>query len=200
MNAGLDARSVSHFFYASVLPILSLFVVGGCAAGNSSQLEVRGDPRGPKGFQFREINWRPSRDGGGGVEMIGYGLVPFFNDPSARGWDPRWPRSGFVTMPLRVTPQPDGRYEIKILGPSTSLGPGDDEVLTAVAENAHVEAGDGDTRTLRLADAPTQSRNRPGLKLSMSGDIVATSTSDDHFERELRQFETELSFRGPVRP
>jgi hypothetical protein len=203
MNPTFDARRRSQVFCLFPLLALSFMLAGGCMAAppNDSRLEVRGDPRGTAEFRFREVDWRPARDVAGGVEMIGYGLIPFYNDPISRDWDPRYPRTGFVTLRLRATPQAGGGYAITLLGPSTSLGPGDDEVLSAGAENIQIENGDGDKRILRLMDVPIQSRNRPEMKLSLSGMIVATPTSADNFERQVRQFNEELGWRpSTVRP
>jgi hypothetical protein len=198
MNPTFDSHSRLNDLRTWPLLLMSVIFINGCTAANDTHLALRGGPKGPAEYQFREMLWRPSRDAGGGVEIIGYGLIPFLNDPSSRDWDPRYPRSGFVTLRIHATPQAQGGYAITILGPSMSLGPGDDEILSAVAENAQLETGDGDKRILHITDAPTQSRNHPNVKYFLSGAIIATPSSNDNFERQLRQFNLEQSYRGPT--
>jgi hypothetical protein len=168
----------------------------GCASGSQTRLELRGDPRGPAHYQFREMHWRPAADNNA-PEFIGYGFIPFRNDPISRDFNSHWPESGFVVFRLHAIPQPDGSYRLTMLGPAMELGPGDDEVLAATVHPASVESS-GDTRSITFRDAPVRSRNKPQMSFNLSGTIVAQPTDAEQFNRERQQFDWELNSRRDV--
>lgn len=173
--------------------VIAMFVGGGCAARQQTRLELRGDPRGPAVYEFREVLWR---EGPAGVEVVGYGVMPFYNSPTAIDYQPRWPTSGFVIFRMRGEMRAAGGYAITILGPAKRLGPGDDEVLTGVAAGAAVAAPDGRTRRIEVRDVAMRSRNQPGRTFTLSGTVVATSADGRKFEKEVARFEEELGYRG----
>ena len=191
-------QSRSAIFHRAMLLILALSTFG-CATGPTSTLELSGNPKGNASYTFRDIFWR-SNSQSGAVEFVGYGLIPFINEPYMRDFDPHWPPRGYVTMRILAVPAVDrgDAYQLTILGPSTNLGPGDDEVLTGTIDNASIDTGEHDTRLLHLRNIAIRSRNKPDLSFTLSGTIIAKPASDNTFEREYRQFNTELSYRGPA--
>lgn len=176
------------------LATVGLAMLVGCAGQQQgTRLVLTGDPRGESVYQFRQTLFRPGPDG---PEFIGWGQVPYFNDPLARNYDPRWSRTGFVTFRIHATPKPAGDYDIMILGPSGAIGPGDSEVLSGSGPAVPFETTDG-TRRVDVSGIPMRSRNHPNTSFQLSGSIIGTIADDAQFDRELRQFEQELSWRGP---
>ena len=181
----------------SLLAILSITLAGCAAAPPQTRLELRGDPHGPAVYGFRQTLWRQRAEG---IEIIAYGTTPFYNSPISADYQPRWPTSGFVTFRMHGQPLAGGRLAITILGPAKELGPGDDEVLSGVAESISVQAPDERTRRIDLRDVPIRSRNQPDMRFTLSGQIVATRAGEADFDRELRRFNEELSYRHPPPP
>ena len=165
----------------------------GCSSASKTRLELAGDPRGPSVYEFREVLWRERP---AGVEVVGYGLMPFYNSPVAIDYRPRWPTSGYVIFRMHGEPRPGGGLAITILGPARRLGPGDDEMLTGVADGVTVTAPDEKTRRIDLRDVAMRSRNLPGERFRLSGTIVATRAAEPKFEGELAQFAEERGYRG----
>jgi hypothetical protein len=185
------------FRAAAAIALVLTLAVGGCAGRAGTRLEMTGNPRGPAVYEPQETIWRATPDGG--VEVVGYGLVPFDNSPLKLDHDSKWPASGTVVWRLHGEPRPGGRYALTLLGPSKRLGPGDDEVLTGVADAVTVELPDERTRRIRVSDVAIRSRNKPGIPFVMSGVIVAEPASPAKFEREARSFDEELGYRGDAR-
>jgi hypothetical protein len=185
-----------HAIAATTRLVIAFTLAGlvGCASSvaERTRLQLAGNPRGPAVYEFRQTLYR---DAGAGVELIGYGQAPFDNSPSSMHHDPRWPSRGFVTFRLHVVPAGDA-YQITILGPSGAVGPGDSEVLSGGGRPVSVDQTD-DARRLRFRDVTMRSRNHPGQSFTLSGTLVARHGSPDEFQRQLRAFETELSYRGP---
>lgn len=181
------------------LPLLALLLVAaaGCANEPQTRLELRGDPHGPAVYEFRQTLWRQRAEG---IEIIAYGITSFYNSPISADYQPRWPTSGFVTFRMHGQPLAGGRLAITIIGPAKELGPGDDEVLSGFADSVSAAAPDERTRGIDLHDMPIRSRNHPDMRLTLSGQIVATRTGESEFDRELRRFNQELSYRHPPPP
>src|SRR3954470_12589171 len=118
------------------LTVFAIFAVG-CSSTPKTRLELSGDPKGPAVYEFREVLWR---EGPAGVEVVGYGVMPFYNSPIAIDDNPRWPTNGFVIFRMHGEPRAGGRYTITILGPARRLGPGDDEMLSGEAQGVRAEA------------------------------------------------------------
>lgn len=177
----------------AVAPFL-IILLGGCATGPKTHVELRGDPDGPAYYQFEDVLWRDQPEG---VEFVGYGIEPFYNSPDSIGYHPNWPISGSVFYRMHVAPESAGHYAITLLGPATELGPGDNEILTGTADNAQLQSPDEKTRRLTISDVLMHSRNKPKMKFYLSGEIIAHSASDKQFEKELGQFNTEKGYRRP---
>jgi len=190
----MGMRGISH-----PLPPLAMLLVAaaGCAATPQTRLELRGDPNGPAVYEFRQTLWRQRPEG---IEIIAYGITSFYNSPISIDYQPRWPTSGFVTFRMHCEPLANGRFAITILGPAKELGPGDDEVLTGVADSISIQPPDERTRRIDLHDVPVRSRNKPDTPFTLSGQIIATLASQAEFDRELRRFNEELSYRHPPPP
>jgi hypothetical protein len=171
-----------------------VWLVAGCASTPQTRLELRGDPNGPANYEFRQTLWRQRPEG---VEIIAYGTTSFYNSPISFDYQPQLPTSGFVTFRMHGQPLAGGRLEITILGPAKELGPGDDEVLTGVAESVSVQAPDERTRRIDLREVPIRSRNQPDIRFNLSGQIIATRAGEAEFDRELRRFNEEMSYRHP---
>ena len=170
-----------------------LLLHGGCAAGPRTRLELRGNPEGPARYTFEQTRWRPHPHG---VEVVGYGLLPY-RITNTIYQDSGYPAQGKVVFRLHGVPQPGGGYVLTLLGPAAALGPGDDEVLTAVADPEAVTVEEvGDRRHITLRDVPTRSRNKPDMDFTLSGTIVAAPATEWDFESQLRKFERERGFRG----
>jgi hypothetical protein len=167
-----------------------LVLAVGCAP--ATRLELRGNPRGNAIYEFRQMMWRDTPSGS--IEVIGYGLIPFRNDPYTIDHNPRWPSRGLVTFWLHAAPDADGRVAIQMLGPAKLLGPGDDEVLNGAIEHAAIEAS-GTARVIQLMDVPMSSRNHPGMSLRLSGHLIARPGDQREFDRQLNQFKYELESR-----
>jgi hypothetical protein len=180
----------------SLLAILSIAMTG-CASTPQTRLELRGDPHGPAVYEFRQTLWRQRPDG---IEIIAYGTTSFYNSPISADYQPRWPTSGFVTFRMHGEPLAGGCLAITILGPAKELGPGDDEVLSGFADSVNAAAPDERTPGIDLHDVPMRSRNHPDMRLTLSGQIVATRAGEAEFDRELRRFNQELSYRHPPPP
>jgi hypothetical protein len=169
-----------------------VWLVAGCASTPQTRLELRGDPNGPANYEFRQTLWRQRPEG---VEIIAYGTTSFYNSPISFDYQPQLPTSGFVTFRMHGQPLAGGRLAITILGPAKELGPGDDEVLTGVAESVSVQSPDERTRRIDLREVPIRSRNQPDGKFFLGGAILATAGSQEQFEKELRRFEEEKGYR-----
>lgn len=178
----------------SVLAMLMIAVLTGCAAGPRTQLSVNSGNTSAV-LEYRQVFWRPANQVTEGVEVVGYGFVGFYNDVLSRGYDPRWPTSGRVVIRMHGESRPNGEFAITLLGPSMTLGPGDDEMITGAAQGVQIARDSEDAVRITLPPTPVQSRNRAGEALSLSGTIIARRTSENEFERQLRQFNTERSYR-----
>jgi hypothetical protein len=130
----------------------------------------------------------------GGIEILGYGLIPFRNDPLYQEYNPRFEQSGFVTFWLHAAPGSGDEYVLTMLGPSKLLGPGDDEVLTATIPNPRIEPS-GPARLIKLVDVPMTSRNHPEMFLRLSGNLIARPGDPAEFERQSKQYQYELTSR-----
>lgn len=191
----MNSRLLRRFSLAAVALLITT-AAGGCTS--ATRLELRGDPQGPASYELREVLWRASGATDGRVEMVGYGLIPYYNDFYSREWNSRWPQRGYVTFWLHAAPEAQDRYTTRLLGPAIEqLGPGDDEILTGVAQGATV-VSDGDKRIIHITDLPMQSRNKPDIKFLLSGQIIATPTNDATFDRQMRRFNEELNMRKPL--
>jgi len=175
---------------AAILFVGMIFA-GGCST-SLTRLELQGDQAGPAVYEFKEAIWR-AHDGG--VEVVGYGVMPFYNSPNSIGYEPRWPVSGSVVFRMHALVEGGGAVHITLLGPARELGPGDDEVLTGEGMGTAVETVDERTRRIELHEVPIKSRNRPGVKFTLSGTIVGGAAGENKFEHELRQFEVERGYR-----
>ena len=173
-----------------IVPVLmASIVLIGCAP--ATRLELEGNPKGPAVYEFRQVMWRSTPDG---IEMLGYGFIPFRNDQFDRDYNPRWPASGFVTFWLHGAPEPEERYLIQLLGPAKLLGPGDDEVLTANIPHVEIESS-GTARVINLKQVPTKSRNHPEMSFTLSGYLIARPANESEFDRQLKQYNYELESR-----
>jgi hypothetical protein len=170
-----------------------ILLIGGCA-GQQTRLELHDNSGDGAIYEFREVLWRPQNSG---VEVVGYGVLPFDNSRISIDYNPHWPTSGFVIIRMHGRTQPDGRFALTILGPAKELGPGDDEVLRGTADSVSAQTIDDRTRRIDLRDMPIQSRNRPDVRFTLSGPIIAVRADDDPFEKELRRFRQELGYRHP---
>ena len=175
--------------------IVLLLSLPGCAnSASRTHLQLVGNPRGPAVYEFRQTF---VRELGEGPEFVGYGQTSFDNSPLSRNHDPKWPRRGFVTFRLHIVPQPAQEgYVITILGPSGAVGPGDSEVLTGAGKPVASEVTDN-TRRLEFRNVPMRSRNHPQQSFTLSGAIIGETASPQTFERQLKDFQAELSYRGP---
>jgi hypothetical protein len=180
----------------SQAPILLLLTTIGCTnSGSHTRLQLIGNPRGPATYEFRQTLYRQL---GEGPEFIGYGQHSFDNSPLSRGYDPKWPRRGFVTFRLHVVPQPAQEgYVITILGPSGAVGPGDSEVLTGAARPMLSRQTEDGMWRVEFKDVLMRSRNHPQQSFTLSGTILARHAEPEAFGRELAKFTTEMSYRGP---
>src|SRR5690348_7764781 len=95
-----------RILHHAIFLLLAISTVG-CATGPTSTLELSGNPRGNASYTFRDIFWRTNPQSGA-VEFVGYGLIPFINEPYMRDYDPHWPPRGYVTMRLLAVPAADG--------------------------------------------------------------------------------------------
>lgn len=170
-------------------------LVQGCASGGKTELSLRGGPHGPATFQFRDVFWRASPDGGSNVEIIGLGFAPFRNDPGSRNYNSHWPTSGFVKFWLHLVPRSDHEYAVMILGPAKMLGPGDDEVLSGESSSVVVEPAKDENRVIRISEMSIRSRNKPDTSFTLSGAISAKKASQQEFSGNLRQFTEEFNSR-----
>jgi hypothetical protein len=194
--------SMRHRLYSILLCAIWLILTCstiGCATGPATKLELAGNPKGNASYTFRDIFWRQQPQSGQ-IEFVGYGLIPFINEDYMRSYNPHWSPRGHVTMRLLAVPDVDhpDRYQLTILAPSTNLGPGDYEVLTGTIEHAIIEPTEKDRRILRIDHVAIHSRNKPETNFTLIGTIIAKPASNNTFERELRQFNTELAYRNPV--
>lgn len=178
-----------------VLSFLLVSLAGGCASGPMTHFELQGPSGPPAVFEFRDVFWRTSPDASGGIEVVGYGFVGFYNNPMARDYDPRWATTSRVTIRIHGISRPQGEFELTLLGPSMTLGPGDDEMITAAVKNIQIQEDSDDRRTIQIPATPAKSRNRAGEALNLSGTILATRTSDRTFEAQVKQFSTERGYR-----
>lgn len=174
--------------------VILLLCSAGCATGPQTQLTV-GGANSPAVFEYRDVFWRPAPSVQGGVEVVGYGFAAFYNDPISRNYDPRWSTTGRVVIRLHGASQPDGTFTLTLLGPSMTLGPGDDELITGIARSVQTEHGEKDALTVNVPATSVTSRNRPGEALNLSGTIFARRTDDRTFDRQVKQFNTERGYR-----
>lgn len=175
------------------LPILILFIPG-CATGPHTQFTV-GGANSPVTFEYRDVFWRPMTQVPNGVEIVGYGFTAFYNDPVSRNYDPRWSTTGRVVIRMYGISQPDGTFTLTLLGPSMTLGPGNDELITGIAKSVQIEHGEKESLTVNVPATSVTARNRPGEALNISGTIHARRTDDRTFDRQVKQFTTERGYR-----
>jgi hypothetical protein len=175
------------------LIVLATLAVG-CSSSSKTRLELSGDPKGPAVYEFREVLWRERP---AGVEVVGYGVMPFYNSPIAIDYNPRWPTNGFVIFRMRGEARDGGGYAITILGPAKRLGPGDDEMLSGEANGVIVSAPDEGTRRIEVRDVAMRSRNKPDGQFTLNGTIVAKAAEEGKFEKEVAQFGEERGYRKP---
>jgi hypothetical protein len=173
------------------IALLALLFTTGCST-SLTHLELQGDQPGPAIYELQETLWRTHDNN---LEVVGYGVTPFNNSPNSIGYEPHWPVSGSVIYRMHAQVEPSGALSITLLGPARTLGPGDDEILTGQGQGATVETVDDQTRKVELHDIPIKSRNRPGVKFTLSGTILARAAPDKKFDHELQQFELERSYR-----
>jgi hypothetical protein len=95
-------------------------------------------------------------------------------------------------------PQTDGNYALAILGPSSAIGPGDNEVLTGTVQHPQIEpTAKGDLRTMKISNVAIHSRNFPDKPFTMSGTIIAKPGGKDEFDRQVHTVAQQLGWRGP---
>jgi hypothetical protein len=180
------------------LLLVALSLQSGCSSGPKTSLALWEGSSNVANYSFDQTLWRPPASGAG-VQMVGYGLIPFNNGPMSSTYDPRWPPSGWITMYLRLVPQPDGNYALALLGPSSAIGPGDNEVLTGTIEHPQIDTTTkGDLRTMRIANVAIHSRNFPEKHFTISGTFTAKPGDQGEFDREVHTFDQQLSWRGPA--
>ena len=185
---------------SNVLP-LSLLLLVGCSSAPPTTLHLQGNPRGPAQYEFNQTVHRHTPRG---PEFMGYGLLYFDNSELSRHHDMTWPESGHVTFWLRATPISGDRYAIALLGPARSAGPGDDEILSAIATPGQYTLTESpDHAELALKDIPTQSRNYPVIHFTLSGTVRSTPASPSRFAGYLDDFTWDYNSRvnaGPAPP
>jgi hypothetical protein len=71
-------------------------------------------------------------------------------------------------------------------------------VLSGVAAHEITASVNGEERTITVNDVPIKSRNHPGEKFTMSGIIIAKPSSERDFEGNVKDFNQQLSYRGPL--
>jgi len=185
-------------FVGSALVAAAIVLQLGCSSGPKTSLALWEGSNNTANYSFDQTLWRPPTSGAG-VQMVGYELIPFNNGPMSPTYDPRWPPSGWVTMYLRLVPQPDGNYALTLLGPSPAIGPGDNEVLTGVIEHPQIDTTPkGDPRSIKITNVPIHSRNFPEKHFTMSGTLIAKPGGEGEFDREVHTFDQQLSWRGPA--
>jgi hypothetical protein len=177
-----------------------LLAATGCASNSGSVLKLTGDPHGPAEFHFREMYYRQQRTKSGpdgGIEITGYGFIPFYNSPMSRDYNSHWPESGQVVFRIHLEPLPGERYAITVLGPALELGPGDDEVLTAMAgpDQIHIEPSDSN-QIVTINNVATKSRNKPDRSFTLSGTLIARLDNYSEFDNQLMHFQSELESRN----
>ena len=191
------SERIKHLF---LLPLGLLL----CACSNNratSVLRLEGNPRGPANYEFKNAVYRETPSGS---EFLAYGLAPFYNSPTSLNYDSKWPIRGFVTFWFRATPISDGRYAVALLGPAKSAGPGDDEILSAIARPGQyslIQTADG--VQLAVTDLPMKSRNRPDLSFTLRGVISSTLAAEHQFAKQLDDFTWVYNSRvnsGPAPP
>jgi len=183
---------------ACLLAGAMLSQAAGCKSGPETLLKLYHDGKNTAEYGFDKTYWRPSPTIPGGVEIVGYGFIPFINNNMSPDYNPMWAPSGFVTFWIHGFPEADGKYNLKLLGPAKALGPGDDEVLSGIATHEITTSAKNDVRTITVSDVPIKSRNHPGENFTMSGVIIARPISDSEFDGKLKEFNQQLSYRGPL--
>jgi hypothetical protein len=181
-----------------LLPTLLLLAIIGCASTRQTTLDLQGNPKGPAHYEFKQTVHRTTPHG---PEFIAYGLAYFDNSELNRNYNPTWPRSGHVTFRLRATPLDGNRYAIALLGPARSAGPGDDEILSAIATPKHYTL----TQTaghaqLTLQNLPMKSRNHPNTPFALSGQIRSTPATESQFAKHLGDFTWDYNSRANAGP
>jgi hypothetical protein len=179
--------------------LLPILLLAGCASTDHQNiLTLTGNPRGPATYELKESMNRQTPQG---PEILAYGLLPFYNSSISINYDPKWPASGFVTYWFRAAPLAEGRYAVALLGPCKCAGPGDDEILTGVADAPQATvAQQGSSLRFELHDVPMKSRNKPDTPFRLSGTIEASPTSEKQWAKELDQFNWEYTSRTPAPP
>jgi hypothetical protein len=183
------------------LPALLLLPLIGCASSPTTTLDLQGNPTGLAHYEFKQTVHRATPLG---PEFIAYGLIYFDNSELSRYHDRTWPRSGYVTFRLRATPLSGTRYAIALLGPARSAGPGDDEILSAIAApDQYTLTESAAVAQLVIHDLPMQSRNHPDLHFTLNGTLHSTPATERHFAGHLDDFTWDYNSRmnaGPTPP
>src|SRR5262249_39309111 len=111
----------------------------GCSSGPKTALALWDGTNNAANYSFDQTLWRSESGVANDVEFVGYGLIPYNNGPMSPTYNPQWAPSGWITYYLHVIPQTGGKYALMILGPSSAIGPGDNEVLTGTIEHGSIE-------------------------------------------------------------
>jgi hypothetical protein len=181
-----------------LLPVFLLLPIIGCASTPQTTLDLQGNPKGPAHYEFNETIHRSTPQG---PEFIAYGLAYFDNSELNRNYNPTWPRSGHITFRLRATPIADSRYAIALLGPARSAGPGDDEILSAIATPNHYTLTQSEGQSqLALQNLPMKSRNHLNTPFTLSGVIRSTPASENQFAKQLDDFTWDYNSRANAGP